>query len=81
MATVGTGLGLTITSLLTKIMGGDLAVPASEGRQGQHISRQAHAVGSLASAHRFNDGLSGCAATPGRGERSWWSMTSPCSAS
>ena len=32
MATVGTGLGLTITSLLTKIMGGDLAVRSEVGK-------------------------------------------------
>jgi CheY-like chemotaxis protein len=32
MATIGTGLGLTITSLLTKIMGGDLAVHSEVGK-------------------------------------------------
>jgi signal transduction histidine kinase/CheY-like chemotaxis protein len=32
MATIGTGLGLTITSLLTKIMGGDLAVDSQVGK-------------------------------------------------
>jgi signal transduction histidine kinase/CheY-like chemotaxis protein len=31
MATIGTGLGLTITSLLTKIMGGDISVRSSVG--------------------------------------------------
>jgi signal transduction histidine kinase/CheY-like chemotaxis protein len=32
MATIGTGLGLTITSLLTKIMGGDLNVRSEVGK-------------------------------------------------
>jgi signal transduction histidine kinase/CheY-like chemotaxis protein len=32
LATVGTGLGLTITSLLTKIMGGDITVRSDVGR-------------------------------------------------
>jgi signal transduction histidine kinase/CheY-like chemotaxis protein len=32
LATVGTGLGLTITSLLTKIMGGDITVRSEVGR-------------------------------------------------
>ena len=55
-ATTGTGLGLTITRLLTEIMGGDITVRSEVGRR-QHVPRQADAVGSVAPAHRLDDGI------------------------
>ena len=57
LATIGTGLGLTITSLLTKIMGGDITVHSEVGR-GQHVPRQAVPVGSITAAHCV-DGIPG----------------------
>ena len=55
-ATIGTGLGLTITSLLTKIMGGDISVKSEVGK-GTTFRVKLLPLGGAAPAHRLDHGI------------------------
>ncbi len=70
----GVGLGLTITRLLTQIMGGEILI-RQPARPRQHLPRAPDAVGGRSRRPAAGGGAARCRATPGRAAACWWPTT------